>query len=361
MTEIQGTSVISGKAEWDDVFRRLPVHLRDVNFSFDYYNLYGLNGNGKPQLFIYAEGDHFFFYPYLLREINTTMLGEQYFDIESAYGYSGPVSTTADKNFIQQSFQTFRNHCRENKIVTEFIRFHPLIENHQVAADVEGLSIVSLRDYVYVDLQQSEQAIWESYTSQNRNKIRKAEKNGVEVIHDYACSYFDDFVRIYRKNMELLNASGLYLFSQPFFDGLKELVKKKGLILIARNKAGVLGASVFLLGSIHAHYFLSSANDEGKKLAVSNLLLGMGITHCKKSGMQKIHLGGGMTGAPDDSLLIFKKNFSNLTAKFFIGKSIHYQEQYDLLCADWDQRFAPESAKYVNILQRYRWTKSELL
>ncbi|MEO8085344.1 MAG: GNAT family N-acetyltransferase [Bacteroidota bacterium] len=353
--------VIDDKKDWDAHFDKLPLHLRDINLSFDYYFMYEVNGNGKARLFTVTEGDELYFYPFLLRSIETTVLDGNYFDIESAYGYSGPVSTSSNMEFLNSCSEAFMAYCKENKIVSEFIRLHPLLENYQLLSQNESVKLIPLRDYVYVDLQRAENEIWDSYTSQNRNKIRKAEKNNVEIIHDYNCQYFEEFARIYQKNMEHLNASMLYFFSKEFFTALLALIKKNGLLLIAKDNMRVLGASVFLLGNFNAYYFLSSATEEGKKNAVSNLLLNKGIMHCKKSGMKKVHLGGGMTDSAEDSLLVFKKNFSSKTAPFYIGKRIHFHEQYDLLCADWDRRFAPESVKYKNILQRYRWSKADLL
>lgn len=77
--------------------------------------------------------------------------------------------------------------------------------------------------------------------------------------------------------------------------------------------------------------------------------------------MKIMHLGGGITPEESDPLLVFKKNFSSKTEKFYIGKRIFDQGTYDLLIQDWDQRFPEEAPKYKSILQRYRWEKQDLL
>ena len=43
----------------------------------------------------------------------------------------------------------------------------------------------------------SPDVIWENIVRQNRNKIRKAEKNGVTIHHAHNYGLFKDFIRIY--------------------------------------------------------------------------------------------------------------------------------------------------------------------
>ena len=38
-------------------------------------------------------------------------------DIESAYGYGGPLSNTDDDEFLKQCFESFSNWCLEQNVV----------------------------------------------------------------------------------------------------------------------------------------------------------------------------------------------------------------------------------------------------
>ena len=351
----------SNRESWENWFHALPAALQDINFSYDYQMLYELNGDGSIRLFIYKEQDSIFYYPFLIRAISNSVIGDGYLDIENVYGYTGPLWSSQDSGFRERASEAFHTWCKEHKVVCEFIRFHPLLHNAIEAKKEKDISVIPLRDYVFVNLEQTENEIFDSYTSQNRNKIRKAEKNGVAIIVDQELSYFDDFVRIYTDNMKSLNAARMYFFSSPFYTQLKKLVKEKGFLILAIKDNVVLGSSVFLGEGNIVHYFLSSAIDEGKKLAVSNLMLHAGILEGRKRGMKIMHLGGGITPEESDPLLVFKKNFSSKTEKFYIGKRIFDQGTYDLLIQDWDQRFPEEAPKYKSILQRYRWEKQDLL
>lgn len=351
----------SQRASWEEWFGFLPDALRDINYTFDYLLLYELNGDGAIRLFTYREQDAVFYYPFLIRPVKNSILGSGYQDIENVYGYTGPLWSSDEPGFQERATGAFVSWCREQKVVCEFIRFHPLLHNAEQAGKEKNITVVPLREYVYVELERSMEDIFKSYTSQNRNKIRKAEKHGVLAVRDDACEYFNEFVRIYTENMKLLKAARMYYFSPAFFQQLKKLVREKGCLVLAKKDNEILGASVFLGGGRIGHYFLSAATESGKKLAVSNLMVHAGISWSRSAGMKKLHLGGGLSPDKEDPLLVFKKNFSNLTEKFYIGKRIFDAKAYDLLVNDWDKRFADEAPKYKSILQRYRWEKEDLL
>ncbi len=347
-------------ARWEELYKELPANLRDINFSFDYNFLYEKNGDGNIRLFYFTEDSFVYFYPFLIRPVIIDGMPTPYQDVETVYGYTGPISSSNNPDFIQKATSAFKQYCESENIISEFIRFHPLLRNEGLVSVEAGIKVYGLRDYVYVDLKKTEDEIWKGYSSQNRNKIRKAEKQGVKIEAVSDQENFSVFVDLYLQNMKLLNAAKMYFFSKDFFEGLFELAIKEGVIFIARSEKEVLGAAVFLGGGPIAHYFLAAASVEGKKMAAGNLLLHHGIKWSQQNGMLKLHLGGGVTEDPDDPLLVFKNNFSVQTEKFYIGKRIHDQGAYDSLVKEWDRKFPEAALKYQNILQRYRWRKEDI-
>ncbi|MFN8165976.1 MAG: GNAT family N-acetyltransferase [Bacteroidia bacterium] len=348
------------KAAWDACFNSLPAALRDINYSYDYHMMYQSNGDGEIRLFYYERDKEKFFYPYLQRRIFVGGNASPYNDIESAYGYTGPLSTTTDDNFLREADEEFRRHCKEENIVTEFIRFNPLLSNETVFHSSETMDVIPLRDYVTVELTSSAEELFLGFSPQNRNKIRKAEKTGVQIRFDREATDFDSFVSIYLENMRRLNAAKMYFFSDSFFKSLKQLVQQNGTFCTAMLDGKIIGATVFLRGETIAHYFLSSADEEGKKNAVSNLMLHHGIQWAKKQGLEQMHLGGGVTGAADDPLLVFKQNFSEKTVRYCIGKRIHNSRVYEALIKQWEEQYPDKAVQYKPILQRYRLTKEDM-
>ena len=348
------------KAGWDECFHSLPEHLRDINFSYDYHRMYQANGDGDIRLFYFERDGEKYYYPFLLRPVLIAGAESPYKDIETAYGYTGPISTTSDDNFVREADEEFRRFCAEENVVSEFVRFNPLLSNDDLFHSSNSMSIVPLRDYVTVKLERSAEELFLGYSSQNRNKIRKAEKTGVQIQFDPEAKDFDTFVSIYLENMQRIGAAKMYFFSDAFFAEMKRLTVQSGAFMTARLNGEILGATVFLKGETIGHYFLSSATEEGKKNAVSNLMLHHGILWAKRKGLQQIHLGGGVTASADDPLLVFKLNFSDVLVKFTIGKRIHNQRVYDALIQQWEETYPQHAVQYKPILQRYRLTGEDM-
>ena len=51
------------------------------------------------------------------------LLSEVYYDIETPYGYGGPISNTTDSDFIFRSNVKFNDWVKSNNIISEFVRF----------------------------------------------------------------------------------------------------------------------------------------------------------------------------------------------------------------------------------------------
>lgn len=363
ISQVDHISILTSADEqsWNSIFNDLPVTLRDINYTFDYHLLYEKNGDGEIRSFVFRKDGNIYFYPFLLRKINVDGKPSVYKDIETVYGYTGPIANTTDKKFIDEADQAFREFCNSEKIITEFVRFNPLLQNQKLVEGVAGLQIITLRDYVAVDLSHTADGIFAAYSAQNRNKIRKAEKVGAKIVIDHELKNFDAFVSIYLENMERLHATKMYFFSAEFFKGLKELTKKSGVLLHAMMDGQIVGSTVFFKSNQYSHYFLSSATEFGRKNAVSNLMLHEGLLWAKRNGATIMHLGGGVSADEKDPLLVFKKNFSGKIVKFCIGKRVHDEKAYAELTGKWDLQFPEQAMKYKSILQRYRLTKEDLI
>lgn len=349
------------KVHWDDLYQNLSAELQDVNFSFDYNFIYEQNGDGSIRLFVFQKSDSMYLYPFLIRKVFSAGKETEFNDIETVYGYTGPISTDTNSEFLAEADEAFRNYCSDEKIITEFIRYNPLLQNQEISRSANSVSLIALRDYIAVDLSSSSEEIFANYSSQNRNKIRKAEKAGVQIEFDSQCNRFEDFKSIYLENMKRLNAAPMYFFSEGFFTGLKKLALESGVLVNAIFEERVIGSTVFLKGKMFGHYFLSSATEEGKKWAVSNFMLHQGIQWAKENSLKSIHLGGGVTAEETDPLLVFKKNFSNKVVKFYIGKRIHDEKAYKQIVDAWDEQHPVEAMKYKFILQRYRLKEQDLV
>lgn len=346
--------------EWDNEVAQLPIALQDIHLTARYHHLYEENGDGAARLFVFQRGSDRYLLPFLIRALPEHLSPKGYFDIESCYGYTGPVSSTESLDFIREAESTFLDYCRRQKVVSEFIRFHPLLFNQRFVSPDSGMQLLHLRDYVAVDLSINADSRFAQYTPQNRNKIRKAEKAGYNIQYDRSLEKYEEFVRIYLENMVQLKAARQYYFSPAYFSALRKLVATDGALLLAVNDSGVEGAAVFLGRGKYAHYFLSSVTPEGRQSGVGNLLLHEGLNWAADQGFSAMHLGGGISAATDDPLLVFKQNFSKQMLPFYIGKRILDQKVYDDVIESWELNLPEAKGKFGAILQRYRWSKSDL-
>lgn len=344
---------------WEEILRRFPVECHDIHLTARYHRLYEANGDGQAVMFVYEEDRDTYAVTFLLRPVPPFPGFESSFDIESAYGYAGPVSTTESPAFLAAADSAFCAVLKEKQVITEFVRFHPLLDNVRFVPPSSGMQVLRLRDYVTVDLQRPEQERWESYSPQNRNKIRKAEKAGYRIERGNPSTDFEVFVDIYLENMRQLRAASAYFFSPPYFTELQELTISDGILLLAQGSAGTVGAGVFFHSGPWAHYFLASVTPEGRQHGVGNLLLHEGIRWAAGTGARTMHLGGGLSADPQDALFVFKRNFSSLTVPFHIGKRIHRPEDYQRLIACWEEKYPQGKGAFTAILQRYRWEEKD--
>src|SRR5690606_37054103 len=52
--------------------------------------------------------------------------GTDCFDLQSAYGYGGPVSDCDDPAFLGDVQRVYAEWCTESRVIVEFVRLHPL-------------------------------------------------------------------------------------------------------------------------------------------------------------------------------------------------------------------------------------------
>src|SRR3989338_8773267 len=100
----------------------------DIYFSPAYGKIWAQTEQAEFKLFKYEKENYRVVYPLLIRKIDATWQ-----DVTSPYGYSGPLSNRIDPGLYQEFRLNFNNWCQQNHIVSEFIRFHPLLKNYQEA------------------------------------------------------------------------------------------------------------------------------------------------------------------------------------------------------------------------------------
>ena len=330
---------------WNNYLSRMPLKNQDIYFTSQYYKLYGKEKNSIPEIFVYKdEKGNLGFYPFIKRLVEWKGLEEPYYDIETAYGYGGPLVSTNNLDFIYQFESEFLRYCEEERIIAEFIRFHPLIKNENIMK--EKIQIIHNRFTVELDLTCDIQDIWMyQISSQNRNTIRKCYKNG---LHVRQSKNYDNFIEIYYETMKHVEADEFYYFDKEYFNML--CMDKSYILLEVIYQEKVIASAIFIGYGEYFHYHLSGSRREYLNLAPNNILLWEAIMFAKQKGYKKMHFGGGRSDSHKDSLFLFKKHFSKSVNDFYIGKRIHNSKIYNYLIEEWEK----EHKERAQILLQYR-------
>jgi len=310
----------------------------DIYFLPEYHRAYELNGDGKACAFVAEEGSHILFYPFFMRpieKVGSKPMCETWYDIETVYGYSGPLCTTTDMIFLAGAWTAFATWCQESHIVAEFVRFNPLMQNYLY---MDPSCVVRDRETVIVRLDCSEEELWEGYPSVQRNMVRKALKMNMVCEKISPTKGLSVFKGLYGETMDRIEADQYYRFSDAYFNHLSHALGEKIDLFIVQYENRVVAAALLLVNGDRIHYHLAGSDAHYRKYAPNNLLLHTVAQWGHKNGFRYLHLGGGRTAAPDDALFRFKASISRLRLPFHIGRRVHNQNVYERLCAEWMQQ-----------------------
>ena len=316
---------INEAEQWDKIVRNFAKY--DVYYLSGYVKAFMINGDGEPQL-LYYEADRLkAIYVYMKRE---TAIGG-YYDSVTPYGYGGVLFEGDMSQENKEAFwKEYLTVMEQEHIVDNFVRYHPVLAN---AVPMKSISnVIDLGKTIAFDLS-SPDVIWENIISKNRNMIRKAEKNGIEIRHGKDLALFKDFRRIYNATMEKDNAEEYYFFGEKFYESVHNDLYDNYEMFYAVLNGEIIAMSIMLFANDQMHYHLSGSMIEYRNLAPSNLLLYKAALWGCEQGFKTFHLGGGV-GSGEDNLYKFKAAFNrNSDYQFSIGKEIFDQEKYDELVA----------------------------
>jgi hypothetical protein len=276
--------------------------------------------------FVHEEGGELFYHGFHKAQVPGTSCS----DIQSPYGYSGPLSSSEDPEFLSRAWGEYRGWCRESGVLAEFIRFHPALANWRYYLG----EVIRDRETVLVDLTSDDLLM--SYGVRARTAVRKAQKLGLTVTWCDPRRHLPTFSRLYRDAMTELGAESSYYFAERYF---RELLDWTGTRL-ALCSAGdeILAAALFLEGKHLLEYHLSASTPEGKKSAATNLILHEAAQLGKRVGCRLLHLGGGTDPREENALLFFKTGFSRQRGEFRIGKYVHDESLYLEMKREWEQK-----------------------
>ena len=124
--------------QWDKIVQSFSEY--DVYWLSGYVKAFQLHGDGEPLLFHYESPE--------TRGINVVMKRDvskdkhfagklpegRYFDFATPYGYGGWIIEGSNMDGL---FAEYRRWLEKNGIISEFVRFHPMVGNHAASRSEE--------------------------------------------------------------------------------------------------------------------------------------------------------------------------------------------------------------------------------
>src|SRR5262245_8271992 len=314
---IRSETLTLGDRAWDELLARLS---HDVFHTPDYHRLSGFGHRGEARLFAYREGDaSLFIWPHLAVPIP----GTTECDVSSVYGYPGPLSN-GDGEFVQRAWEAACDHWREERVVSVFTRFHPILGNAKLLADMGGVAAAGLcrsGSTVSIDLTPPSSEQVRRYQKVLRQEIRRSRDLGFVTEEDREWCDVAIFVQLYRETMQRRGSRSEYVIDDAWVEQLRAVVGKYARLFVTRWQGTTAAALLALEHGPFLHAYLTGINSELTAYSPLKVLLDDVREWGTQRGLQVFHLGGGVGGA-EDSLFQFKRRFSPLGHEFHVGRWI---------------------------------------
>ncbi len=308
----------------------------DIYYDLNYAKLYENVEKGKAVAWRYEGVEGSVLHQFMLREIPLQEAETIWYDLVTPYGYGGPIIEKVNaghtKSDLLEAFERdFSKYCKDNNVVSEFVRFHPILQN---ALDFKEMyNATMIRHTLGTNLKDYDDPVSAEFSKSCRKHIRQSLNKGVTWRITEQPENIDVFKEIYFSTMDRNHAQDYYYFDDAYFHQCLQTLRSQIIFVEALFEEKTIAAGLYFIsnGIIHAH--LSGTISEYLHLSPAYVLKYATACWGKEHGYALIHYGGGRSNQADDPLFVFKKKFAqNTQFEFYIGKKVWNQEQYSRLC-----------------------------
>lgn len=311
----------------------LGMARHDIYHTPEYVSVAAGEEGGAPTAFYAQVGDTVLLIPLLLRRLPPELNNSgEYADAVTPYGYGSPivVAGRAAADSVGAALRQFWRAAVDRRLVTAFIRMHPLLPLPEQALEGMGARLTTHGRTVYVDLGLEESEIWRCTRSDHKRGINKLRRTGYSVLHN-EWSGFGDFIDVYHETMDRVGAGEEYRFSDRYFNELRHrLGSNLHLFSVVDSKGETAAAGLFFECDDIIQFHLSGSAGKHRANAPSKLMLDGVRRWGKEVGKSIFHLGGGV-GAKEDMLFRFKAGFGGGRGVYRTAELVFDRSAYDQL------------------------------
>lgn len=227
-------------------------------------------------------------YPFIKRKANK-IDNVQYYDLVTARGQGGPrILCYNDKIQLIKSFEeSFEKYCKKEKVVAEYIRFDPWIQNFE---DFEAIYKIFSYGNIYCnDLEKD--FFMQEYSSSVRRNVRKASKNNIIVKLDYDGETIKDFLNVYSFTEKKYNVSDYYYVDEEFIKKYFDILQGKVCIANAYYENKIISSVLLLWGKDIVHYHFAATDPKYSSLQGNTYLIYQVALNAQKKGIKFFDFG----------------------------------------------------------------------
>lgn len=304
----------------------------DIYFLKEYGKLCQAMGEGRCNIFEWKSESGMIKNMFIMRPVPWLIHGVQYYDIVTPYGYGGPMilETNNGEKLKKEYSEAFGKYCSDHKIVSEFIRFHPIFQNYLDVDD--SYDVIFSRHTVGTGLEGYDDPVQKEFAKSLRRDNRRALEKGVTVKLLLSPDDLSEFRRIYEETMDRNHADKMYYFSDDYYKILESDLRPYILEGQLHYKGEIIASELYFTAGNILHAHLLGSSKKMLELNAGGLLEAAAAKWGKEHGFRYIHHGGGRSSDPNDALFQYKKKFGkNTEFDFYIGKKIWNKDVYDML------------------------------
>jgi serine/alanine adding enzyme len=315
--------------DWDAALAQLAPRQRDVFWLSGWSLLAQRRGEGRALGALFRDDQGAVLYPFLLRDLDQVpYLGPDFaglHDITTPAGFGGPLSPHGTSEETVAAFRAaFEQWCRDQRVVSEFIRFHPLLETSLLMQ--RHLEIEEAGQIVWLRLDQGGCRIIDTFSATARKNVRTARDAGLTCHVETSAAAYERLGELYLDNAVRRRALPAFRFQPAHFLELRELLGSHQTLFGVRSGDELVAGAILLRSPDFVHFYLAGADRGHAHLRPMNVLFFEATQWASGLGATALSLGGGYRG--EDEWFRFKAGFSPYRAPRPVGRAVYLFEEY---------------------------------
>lgn len=313
---------IQEHSRWQKILDILQIS--DIYYTSQYFLGALKLDPGEALLFYYKDEDGEVAYPFIKRQISDEEI--PYFDVTTPFGYGGPILKTVKNqtNLAANFRKAFVEYCRNEKVISEYIRFHPLKENaksfksHLKISPLYETFTIKLKDYL------TSRKKLQASTEEGENDSELVIKKLGTVRH-----MFEFLVLYYSAARRREEADSYYFFTNDYFETLISSMGSNLHLFGAYHENKLVSACYILaLGDTIYYHLEGSLSEVDSEKTMKTLLLKV-AEWGEENYYAYFHLGGDFQGETNRESHMKREIANCEPAIFSIGQQIHDHQIYN--------------------------------